>query len=147
MSRLSEIAEQLGQLYQTKNSTALIQWQAKQDLEGRMLFLVPKDGWEGKNQEQRDLARDRMFTADETILAINKQADDAYRALSVIEGLIAALEAERRALEWQIRDRLIDALQARRVQVSGPVAETAFDDAADQVLDGQAFEQPDELPF
>jgi len=113
MNRLFEIASALGQLYQTRAQTNLLKWQAEQDIHARQLELTPADGWPGKNAEQRDVARDQTFAEDAQLQEAVKKANDAHRALIELEARIQALEAERRAAEWSIRLRQVEALEGR----------------------------------
>lgn len=137
----AEIADELGQLYQARAQTSLLELQAKQDINARQLELTPADGWPGKNAEQRDVARDQTFAEDAQLQEAVKKANDAHRALIELEARIQALEAERRAAEWSVRADLVDALRAARVQSNhrGDSVAAAFDDTAQQVLDKAAF--------
>ena len=142
MQRLLEIAQALAVLRRglKDHQIELAHWEA--DIAGRQLYLTPPDGWPGKNAEQRDAARDQAFAADGQLKEQRARRDDLRRAVADLEIQITALEDERRAWEWAIRDRLVEALSGRR-NGREAVEQTAFDDGADQAV----VEETDEIPF
>jgi hypothetical protein len=145
--KLHAIAKEIGDLYTQRTGYSLLEWQAEQDIERRKVELAPADGWPGKNEEQRKLAAEKTFQADETYQKAWADARAARNALTQLEGKIAALEAERRALEWEIRAQLVIALTNSHVQRSGgEVSDTAFGDVMDSQADQILFEIP-ELDF
>jgi hypothetical protein len=132
----------------------LEEWQFNQDALARRLELTPADGWQGKNAEQRDTARDQAFAADEQLQLIIANAEDAHVRAALTDGEIQALEAKRRSLEWAIRAQLIEALSRNGVQAnhnpgqnSTGTNDTAFDDVADHQVDTAAFAPELELNF
>ncbi len=151
--RMMEIAGQLSALYRRRAEISLREWQAGKDLAARELVLTPPEGWPGKNQEARDLAREQAFKADEAHSQILAQTYQAHIELVEIEGQVEGLEAERRALEWQIRARLVEALERKHIQ-GNHHGEAAFEDVSDHTMDEALFDGPgmapvddDELPF
>lgn len=132
----------LPEMYRERAAITVAKWQAAQDLERRKLDLTPIEGWPGKNEEQRNTAREKAFAGDEITQNLSKTVSELESRLGLLAGEIEASEAERRAEEWRIRARMVDALEHRGVQPNGrgDRAEAAFDDVAQQVLD-------EEIPF
>lgn len=146
MDNLLSIAQQLAQLYRDRSALNLTEWQITQDIQARELALTPVEGWPGKNEAARETAMHQSFSADETLQKLNAVLGQVKEDQATNEGEREAREAERRAYEWQIRQRLCDALQARGVQSPGD--DSAFDEvtqqASDQLTD-QAVEE--DFPF
>lgn len=142
MKRLLEIAQALSVLRRglKDHQIELAHWEA--DIAARELFLTPVDGWTGKNESARDAARDRAFAEDAQLKEQRAKRDELRRVVADLESQVAALEDERRAWEWAIRDRLVEALSGRR-NGREAVEQTAFDDGADQAL----VEEAETLPF
>jgi hypothetical protein len=104
-----------------------------QDLETRKLMLTPADGWTGKNQEARDIARDLAYTADDTLQELSTRVAYIEHDLTILGGDIEAAEAERRAEEWAIRARYVRTLEVEmgvspRAEMDAPTAPAYFDD-------------------
>lgn len=120
----------LPEMYRERAAMNIAKWQAAQDLERRKLDLTPVEGWPGKNEDARTLARDKALAADESVKALSQTVAELETRLGLLAGEIESAEAERRAEEWHIRAKLIDALEHRNVQPNGngDRAETAFDD-------------------
>lgn len=131
----------LHEMYRERAAMTVAKWQAAQDLERRKLDLTPIEGWPGKNEEQRNTARDKTLASDESVKALSQTVAELETRLGLLAGEIEAAEAERRADEWRIRSRLIDALEHRNVQPNGngDRAEAAFDDVPQAIMD--------EIPF
>ncbi len=146
MDNLTTIAKRLAHLYRDRAALNLTEWQINKDIQARELALTPADGWPGKNEAARETAMKMAFSADETLNELNSNLFSVKREQATNEGEREAIEAERRAAEWQIRQRLCDALQARGVVSNGD--DSAFDEAtqsaSDQMVD-QAIEE--EFPF
>lgn len=144
---LLSLANRLGELYQSKRGAQIELAHQEADLEGNILRLTPDDGWPGKNEENRRLARERALADDQACRNIAARMTELRDDLADLEAEIDALDAERRAREWMIRQQLVEALMVRAVQQNhkdGDRAEQAFDDAAD----GAAMETAlDALPF
>jgi len=127
-----QLSEKLADLYRTRADQLIREWHAEKDLAARELEITPPDGWPGKNAEERTLSKERAFHADETRSKILAIVEDAHPNLLSIEGEIEALEAERRAMEWQIRLRYIEQLE-RGIPTPWQVAEPS--------------PEPDPIPF
>lgn len=132
-TRMTTIAEELGTRYRTRATLSQRKRELDQEAEIKRLYITPPDGWPGKNAEQRDAAKLTAELQDETLIKINDALEILEDEASANSASIDALEAERRALEWEIRERLVDALSWNHVQteVDTKVEVTAFDDAAD----------------
>lgn len=141
-SRMMEIAAKLGELYQARAGASLTEWQAAQDMERRVIEITPPEGWPGKNEEQRRAAKEAALLADDQYQQAWADHRTAHSATITIQADIDALEAERRALEWQVRAALVEALRDGGVQSNhrgDPAGNTAFDDAADDRIWRQEF--------
>jgi hypothetical protein len=130
MNRMLEISIELGKRYSGLRMLEVALGHKRQDLEARKLFLTPPTGWEGKNEEQRRTAAEKCFAEDETCKGLATLIRENEGQIAEMMGWVQTLEAERRALEWEVRQSLVDALRANQVQTqgNGPVEETAFDD-------------------
>lgn len=147
MDNLTSIAQHLSQLYRERAALNLTEWQINRDIQTRELSLTPADGWPGKNEAARETAMRQAFAADEALQRLNDDLSHVKKDQATNEGEREALETERRACEWQIRQRLCDALQARGVVSTGD--DNAFDEAMQQASDqltDQAVEDLD-IPF
>ena len=137
----------LPEMYRQRAALNVSKWQASQDMELRKLEITPAEGWPGKNEETRGIARDKAFAADEAIRNLSATIGEFEHRLGILAGDIEAAEAERRAEEWRIRARLCAALEARAIQQNGrgDRAEAGFDDAAQAELD--CVYDEDSIPF
>jgi hypothetical protein len=148
-TRMMEIAKELGELYQARAGANLTEWQAGQDMERRVIEITPPEGWPGKNEEQRKTARETALQADELYQKAWADQRTAHSALLTVQGQIEALEAERRALEWQARAALVEALRDGGVQSNhrgDPAGDQVFDNTADHVIDQQSWPQDYQQP-
>jgi hypothetical protein len=159
MNHISDTANTLADLYRQRAMTNFSAWQTNQDIKARQLELTPADGWPGKNEAARETAMGQAFATDEIIHnLVAAQASEQFD-LARITGGIEALEAERRAEEWRIRDGMRAALETKGIQHNGrgDHVEAAFDDALQHAMDGRLFSQAqeshdlayaeDDLPF
>jgi hypothetical protein len=146
-TRLIEIATILNAAYTKRAELSLKQWQLEHDLESRQLYLAPSEGWPGKNEAERKLAQAKTYQMDEACRKIEAQIAEVRQACAGIDASVSGLEAERRALEWEIRGELVKVLQQNHVEYSGQVEDFAFDTATQLQLDQAAFNVQDELPF
>lgn len=126
---LDEAALRLTGLYTARAALNLLIWRANQSIADRQRALVPEGGWPGKNQEARDTARDVACAADEQLAGYVAERDGAHSKLFELEAEISGVEAQRRAGEWRIRERMVDALNGRGLapQGRGDQAEGAVD--------------------
>ena len=139
MSQHSELAAQLGRLYRERRARQAALAHCEEDLSGREAAVTPADGWPGKNEEARKAARLAALAGDETIRAIRANQSKLRDELAELEGIVDEMEAQRRGLEWDVRERLAQALAGRH-EAAGPAEDAAFDDGADQAV-------VDDLPF
>lgn len=166
-ARLVEIASRLGKLYAFLRNGETLLKHHQEDLEGRKMHLAPADGWPGKNDSERKIAQEKIFAGDETCQALRTLIRMNETKQAEMQGEVQGLEAERRAIEWTIREQMVYALMFNRLYSSGDgaVEETAIDDGSDGAMlaaaeeavfaDGQypngtpdgAQEQESEFPF
>lgn len=130
-NQLLPIARQLADLYKVRAGAINTRRQLERDMELVKVDKSPADGWPGKNAEERKLAQEKAFLADQDITRIDNMIDDCLEELAEATGQIEALEAERRAIEWSIRDGLVDALMRRNIQSNHQSIDGSFDDVAD----------------
>ena len=145
MTRLLEIANELKPLYSQRNGARLTKTRLEEDTERLKTFLTPAEGWQGKNAEERKTAAEKTFADHENLDAMSYELDDCLDEIAVTEAQIEGLEAERRALEWEVRIVLASALDANRIQANhrGDQIQHAFDDAADHAVVAEF----DDVPF
>jgi len=134
------LASQLSNSYIERSERKLDLERLEAELYKREVFLTPLEGWDGKNAEQRELSKARAMAADETYQALQAKAQEQKDALSLLAGIIEALEAERRGFEWEIRSNLVTVMAGKlRGETSVVVEDAAFDDAAGCEMDYQVF--------
>lgn len=143
--RLIDIAIDLGKLYQERIGAEIHKGGIEGDLEARVEFMTPAEGWPGKNAEQREIEKARAVDADGPCQEMRAVLRELENDLADIRADIEALEAERRALEWTIRGRLAEALSGRR-ENHLPVEEAAFDDGPLAAIDDQMVEELRRMP-
>jgi hypothetical protein len=118
MQELFEIASVLNELYQQRavNQSALEY--ATEQLEHTKANMVPVEvdeggrivgaAWPGNNDKARDAVRDATYVRNPEVDHWQKLIRENKDALLVIEAKIAGLEADRRAIEWDIRAKQVD---------------------------------------
>jgi hypothetical protein len=149
MNRLREIAAELAEVGKHKTDLSLRLSHQRDDLAARQLALIPPEGWPGKNAEERKINEQRAHAADETCCAIQTAVKRVEAELAGAEHLLQTLVDERRALEWQIRARLVDAVIGHVITTNGNgrgndarvLEDTAFDDFADDLADARLIEK------
>lgn len=150
--RMLELSAKLGELYTARAQARILQWQHEQDAEARRVQLTPTgDDYKalGSNNDQRKASLEEIFANDETLKTIAEAVGEIRSDLETVQGEIDALEAERRALEWMVRARMVEALERNHVQPNhrGDPAYHAFDDAGDtatmDTLDAEADRRQD----
>ena len=77
------------------------------------LLAAPAEGWPGKNEEQRAIAREHQLSGDEHYTDLVEQLRFNRVLLGKALGDIATFEAERREREWATRQRYVELLQTR----------------------------------
>jgi hypothetical protein len=139
--RLLHIATELSGHYLARRSAQIDLGNQVKDYTARLLAITPAEGWPGKNDDARKLAARQAEASDETLRAIGKRQREIENDLSNIEVAIEQLGAERRAIEWVIRDRMAAALGSGR---GDPVDSGIADDTdglADLGADRELSEQ------
>lgn len=137
MLDLEEFATQLDVSYAERAKLDLSIWRAGQDLIGRERSLRPETGWPGKNDEARASAKEAALAGDEHYQNTIVNRDAAQAKLGELLAFIAGVEAQRRAAEWRIRERLVEALTRGGVaqQGRGDRMEGTFDDTLQREVD------------
>jgi hypothetical protein len=145
MPDFEDQATRLAELYRERALLGRTIWLAEQGIAERQRALTPAEGWPGKNDEARKAAREAAFAADDAIANHQVNLAGARERQLLLDGEVQAVEAERRAAEWRIRERLVEALVQGGVahQSRGDRMESAFDDVGQQQVDGAAFEELD----
>lgn len=124
-NRLIEIGKELGLSFAHRLQLNVQVEQLQRELEAEMLRITPAEGWPGKNEGERKLAAERAASDNALVGTLRGALAKNGAELAVVMTGIDSLDAERRALEWEIRAQLVIALLGR-----GDGSD-AFDDAAD----------------
>ncbi len=143
MSQHSELATQLAQLYRLRKTIQIELSHQEADYAARVIALSPADGWPGKNESQRDIAKASAVLSDEVCQRIQSQIRSLRDDLAQTEADIEAAEALRRGAEWETREGL------RRVLGQGGEAtgetheptDQSFDDTLDRATDTAATDR------
>lgn len=83
---------------------------ANKEREDLLTTLTPITGWEGKNEGERTISRNRFCLESPEIQAVDKRIRDLDFSMAELESALSALEAERRSLEFVVRDALASTL-------------------------------------
>lgn len=142
--KILDCASKLKDLYVERSELEINLERVKSELYKRELLLTPDDGWQGKNQEMRDLEKSKTLLLDESWNNLNNAKTETEEAMTLNEGVIEALEAERRGYEWEIRANLVTVM-AGKLQASVQPETTAFDDVMDNAVDDDIFIPSDEI--
>lgn len=127
--RMLDIAKTLAGLYRQQAARQILAEGITRRLTDRTLALTPAEGWQGKNEGERKLAEQRTLAEDGYYQELTTQLA-AYRDdLAMVVAEIQALEAERRALEWLVR---------QAITPGGPI-ETVLDDVQIEAEIDQAW--------
>lgn len=147
-TRLLEIAEALGKLYRDKAQDELLLWKREKDLAERTTAIVPEGGWPGKNDSERKAAQLKALADDQVLKNIDELQMVTRSKIATASGEIAALEAERRAMEWEIRDQMVRAMAGHTDEAEHGVVEASGADLAlDQTMLPLSEFSQDEIPF
>lgn len=149
MHRLSDISAEFAATLKVKTDLSIRLKNQRLDLEARQLAMVPTDetgktGWPGKNEGERAINEKRAYLTDPTCQRIQAEINGYEEELLRVEDCLSNLHNERRALEWQIRARLVDAVLGNLVTVQGDPAhieDTAFEDVLNDIADRELEEQ------
>ena len=117
MYRLIELAQLIGSSISNRADLTLIAKDLEIEIANIRLEMTPEGGWDGKNAEQRDLAKALAELGHKELQARSKDFEGIKNEIMILDSLIAIYEAERRGLEWQIRDRMIDAFLLKNMQI------------------------------
>jgi hypothetical protein len=74
------------------------------------LTLTPEIGWPGKNEAERNIARDVTFSTNPGLVSAQHDLANMRHSLAELKGMEALHESNRRALEFAVRDRLASVL-------------------------------------
>ena len=107
---LLKIGEQLFEAYIDKAEATIQLGMYTKALEARKVVLLPEGGWQGKNQSERDAARDRVYAEDTILINLSTRLQSVEDGLVRLQAKIDAESALRRSYEWVIR--LMDAENA-----------------------------------
>lgn len=102
---LADIGSRLAQLYVQRGDLLHDKSIWKADLANIELHLL-KDGVEGKNEEMRRLNRQLILLNDDEWRSLDELVRRNDALLCKLDAQIAALEAQRRGREWEIRAAL-----------------------------------------
>lgn len=138
-TRLLHLAGELKQLYAGQRLVEVALAHKREDLVARKFYLAPADGWPGKNEEQRRTAQEKAFAEDDVCASLGKLIRDNEARLAEFSAQVAALEAERRAIEWAVRIGIVEALTGQAIEAPAPVEETAFDETTAARLEQALF--------
>jgi hypothetical protein len=128
--------ERLCKLYTDREALKFELYKIQRQIEGDTVTITPADGWPGKNESERKVSMLKALAADPGIIRKKNYECEVMFELAKVEGEILALETERRAYEWGIREALVQKL--------GVPIHQAVDRAGDNALDAAAF---DDVPF
>lgn len=144
MNRLFELAEDLAANQTAKTDLAIRLSRQRTDLEARKLALIPAEGWPGKNAEERKINEQRTYAADEPCQKIKEEINSLEEEILQLDNIVQTYVDERRAIEWQIRAALVEAITGNVITTRRGhrhVEDTAFDDYTDEVADARLTEK------
>lgn len=143
MNRLTQIAQELNALYRTKWTLGIRLTNLRKDEEARKLFITPEGGWQGKNAEERKFTENVFCAGDEVLKQIRQMIVVEQNEYDGTLAMIDGLTDERRAFEWTIRAKLVDALAGNNA--ASNTIESAF--KTDQEFDDAAQDEADLASF
>lgn len=85
----------------------------REDYDARVVAITPETGWPGKNADERDTAKARSESTDGALANLREMIRAYEHDLAEANGEMAAFEIARREREWQVRERIAEALQAK----------------------------------
>jgi hypothetical protein len=136
-------AKGLASCYNERSERQVDSERIERELFKREMALTPAEGWPGKNAEQREFEKAKTLAGDEIYAGLTQAKNEQQTALTLLNGTIEALEAERRGFEWQIRANLVTVLAGAAIERNGgqEATEAAFDDTAQDVADDEVLYQ------
>lgn len=126
MKQLLEITQLLSGLYRSKANIQRSIFMNERDLDSLIVSLTPPDGWDGKNQEQRDLNRQRVLSSNSRCNSLMQLITNDKLTLIAFDGEIAALEVKRKGLEWLARISLAEAWSGKSLDLDA-LLDSMFD--------------------
>ncbi len=87
----------------------------REDYDARVVNITPETGWAGKNADERDTAKARAEITDAGLADMREMIRAYEHDLAEANGEMSSFEIARREREWQVRERIAEALQARGV--------------------------------
>ena len=100
---LTKIAVDLGELYHQRAELRIRDRKLDELREKRVVEITPKC-WPGSNETERKCSMTLAIAADEALQSIDGQLGDVSDRLEIVAASIHALEAEKEAIQWTIRD-------------------------------------------
>ena len=144
MTTLTECAATLTRLFLERKTLQVQADHVEAALNLRQLTLTPPEGWPGKNEAQRDTARDNALYADDNYREFGQALSGIRDTLAEVEATISGVQETASAERWRIRELLATALMGRtqgeHVEDAGHSA-PEFDQAAQAVMDDR------DIPF
>lgn len=138
--QLANIADQLAKLYIERGDLLSDRVFCKSRMADIELSLL-KNGVEGKNEEIRKLVRANILLSDDEWRNLDRIGRDNDARTLQVTAQIEAFEAQRRAIEWQIRADFVGYGQVHYADANDfdSVADTAMDSMAPDVAEAEAF--------
>jgi hypothetical protein len=90
MSDFTEIARNIGALIVKRKELEFLKWQLEQDILVRQLEITPEK-WDGSNETERKISKEKTFTDDLKLSAIIKKVDKNTKSLLENSGELEAL--------------------------------------------------------
>jgi hypothetical protein len=131
-TRLIAIAAEMGKIYPALRLNELNAWNVDKDIDARKVFMVPEAGWPGKNEGERKAAAEKAYALDESLNKMLDQQAGLKVEHAEMEGGLQTLDAERRALEWAIREALVTKYSPAVLETAEPT-DNALQAEADKV--------------
>lgn len=134
-NRLVELGKQIGTIAKAIKMSDIELDALSRAIDDRKLFITPEGGWVGKNEAERGVAANKTFASDEDLIKMVDSKIAETKKQQVLVSDLALFEAERRGIEFAVRDALAKALGG--YDESGP----EFDTVADKEVDGRYFKK------
>lgn len=105
----------------------------KEDIAAREVFMIPPEGWPGKNESERKAAAAKAYAEDPALREMRAALRTAEIAVAQCEGEMDAIKQRMTALQMLVRDQTAQALGAAGVfDEAEPLAERAAADEAER---------------
>lgn len=153
MMTMSEIASDLARVHRELGQLGADLYRIERDIKAHEVDAMSGVNYKslGSNETERKLALDTLLAGDVGLRTLQARRDTLKEREIILQAKIEELVALRRALEWDIRARLVDMRVTHGVQENhrgSANGDTIFDDAMDHALtaDIEALYGP-RLPF